>query len=68
VTAASDQASLVAYRNTAYARLGQLLKELNAPQRQAVWRIVARPLDTPVPCSQSETDKPPSTDSTCPLT
>lgn len=31
VTAAGDQASLVAYRNTAYARLGQLLKELNPP-------------------------------------
>ena len=28
VTAAGDQAPLVAYRNTAYARLGQLLKEL----------------------------------------
>ena len=28
VTAAADQAPLVAYRNTAYARLGQLLKEL----------------------------------------
>ena len=28
VTAAGDQAALVAYRNTAYARLGQLLKEL----------------------------------------
>jgi 3-hydroxybutyryl-CoA dehydrogenase len=28
VTPAGDQASLVAYRNTAYARLGQLLKEL----------------------------------------
>jgi 3-hydroxybutyryl-CoA dehydrogenase len=28
VTAAGDQAPLVAYRNTAYARLGQLLKDL----------------------------------------
>jgi 3-hydroxybutyryl-CoA dehydrogenase len=28
VTAAGDQAPLVAYRNTAYARLAQLLKEL----------------------------------------
>jgi len=28
VTPAGDQAALVAYRNTAYARLGQLLKEL----------------------------------------
>ena len=28
VTASGDQAPLVAYRNTAYARLGQLLKEL----------------------------------------
>ena len=31
MTAAGDQASLVAYRNTAYARLGQQLKELNPP-------------------------------------
>jgi 3-hydroxybutyryl-CoA dehydrogenase len=28
VTPAGDQAPLVAYRNTAYARLGQLLREL----------------------------------------
>jgi 3-hydroxybutyryl-CoA dehydrogenase len=28
VTPAGDQAPLIAYRNTAYARLGQLLKEL----------------------------------------
>jgi 3-hydroxybutyryl-CoA dehydrogenase len=28
VTPSGDQAPLVAYRNTAYARLGQLLKEL----------------------------------------
>ena len=33
VTAAGDQASLVAYRNTAYARLGQLLKELGPPPK-----------------------------------
>jgi 3-hydroxybutyryl-CoA dehydrogenase len=31
VTPAGDQAPLVAYRNTAYARLGQLLKELGPP-------------------------------------
>ncbi len=34
VTPAGDQASLVAYRNTAYARLGQLLKS-SAPPRTA---------------------------------
>ena len=36
VTPAGDQAPLVAYRNTAYARLGQLLKELGpAPKEGA---------------------------------
>ena len=35
VTPSGDQASLVAYRNTAYARLGQLLKELGLAPKGA---------------------------------
>jgi len=34
VTPAGDQAPLVAYRNTAYARLGQLLKELGPAPKE----------------------------------
>ena len=33
MTSAGDQAPLVAYRNTAYARLGQLLKQLGPPPK-----------------------------------
>ena len=45
VTPAGDQAPLVAYRNTAYARLGQLLKELGpAPKekRRMIKRSIQR--------------------------
>ena len=34
VTPAGEQAPLVAYRNTAYARLGQLLKELGPAPKE----------------------------------
>ena len=42
VTPAGDQAPLVAYRNTAYARLGQLLKELG-PAPKARRRMISSP-------------------------
>jgi 3-hydroxybutyryl-CoA dehydrogenase len=46
VTRAGDQAALVAYRNTAYARLGQLLQELGPA-----------PLGSPLPDAQSSEER-----------
>ena len=54
VTPAGDQAPLVAYRNTAYARLGQLLQELGPA-----------PLGSPLNDSQLIEER--ATDDNCPL-